>query len=621
MPTIYHRVEAPSRGILQKTSEMIVNGLLLDLQLDEYMQNAIYIGSNFTAYSDYTDENGAPNLVRNRCDVKAEYVLDKAQVPWPVDSRYNTTAMGRRADQAGTHPLVLIDKDASIIIEYLTIASAIELDFDLIFQSYDDAVRALDTIQSKFRGSMVKAPFDIPVAFPVSFSLMEFLVAVWKRKSDYANKKFIEYINDKKITQISFDVRKTQLAETNPDVELKIRTIASDCPLQVTMDMKEPEPEKIDQLADSFHVRFTASLQYPRPVAIIVNTPVSVDNQLLPSELFSSVDVVNHYNPAANLIWENIFLQQATDHSNIGRKEFSPMVRVPYYDDWYVNDPSYNSFGYKPLATIHFTLDGPTTTIDLNNLGDIALHPVALDILKQAGPNALDLGSLLYVSIYADDVIMSGDTVSMDNNGIITVNSNRPDKTYHLMISETTDIQHANAIWNDLLLKYRYFFPMTIMRNVSYLIKRGYFVIGVSNDFFNVMTKLASNGRLRALVDEMVNNGDCTNEIYAFGMTSDQLISYLNNHSSLNENYTLPIDNSDESIRLRQYYGTIASVYSRSLTTVLFGLAVAHGDIDISEVPSTTFGPNRTIYPLYNSDGGYYGYNAPFRVLNGTISR
>src|ERR1017187_860885 len=101
MPSLYYRVEAPGVNILQPVTHQVVKGLLDELDLIKYFNEAIYIHSSFTTASQYDDGQGAVSLNKNRCDVTAQYIMDKSQVPWPVDSTYNTAAVGMRKSQVG----------------------------------------------------------------------------------------------------------------------------------------------------------------------------------------------------------------------------------------------------------------------------------------------------------------------------------------------------------------------------------------------------------------------------------------------------------------------------------------------------------------------------------------
>jgi hypothetical protein len=620
MTTLYHRVEDQSRSILYNTAETVVKALLEDIGQSEYMEEAIYITSGFTTTSDYTDGNGNVNMIRNRCNVKLEYVLDKSQVPWPVETPYTTTASLRGVGNVGRHPLVLIDADSSVMIEYQTVPCALNLDFELIYQSYDDALRAMDVLMTKYRGTLLTAPFDIPLDMSVPRSLIEFLVFVYTSKEDYKNKTFLQYLQDKQITRFGFDVRKSDIGSDDPFVELKVHAIQSGAQCQVTMDQNEPEADMVDNLPDSFSVKFRAQFQFGRPIAFIVNCQPAIDNNLIPAELFSSKTAQGHYNPKMSTLYDNIGFSTTFSTSADGRGQFVRFNRYPEYDDWVPRDSLYLKFEYNPLLIQHFTLDPGVTQIDLKAMGDIELNPIAIDILTVGGQSVLEFGSLLHVGIWADDTQMTSG-VSISDDLVVSIDTSIKSRNYRLVISETTNIQYTDLMWNSILMKYRYFFPLTIARNISELIDVGCFVTTVDSGFYSTLVNMSNAGTLGTVLSKMIADGDDTSVLLGYASTTDQLTSYLVDRNSMVRNYTLPTDASAESVKLRYYYSKYASVKSRSLLTVFVGIAFSKGYLAEEDIPSVNFEPNREVFPLFTTDGGYYGINTPFRVLSGTISR
>ena len=151
MPTLYYQVESAGTEILQTVTNSVISGLLEELDLTRSFEDAIYPMSSFMARSDYSNGNGQPKLSTNRCDVDATYILDKAQVPWPTESPYTTTALGRRSNSSSTYTPILVDPDAGILMEHQTVASAIEMVFNLRFTTFDEALKAFDRIQSRYK--------------------------------------------------------------------------------------------------------------------------------------------------------------------------------------------------------------------------------------------------------------------------------------------------------------------------------------------------------------------------------------------------------------------------------------------------------------------------------------
>lgn len=637
MPSLYYRIDAPGINILDTVTQQVVTGLLDELDLVNLFTNAVYIAQSFSAYSQYDDGDGSVALNKNRCDVVVNYIMDKSQVPWPVETAYTTTALGLRSDKKGNHSPVLIDQDAGIIIEHYTVACGIEMEFKMNFQTFDDACRAFDTIQSKYKGALIQSPFDISFAYPVSMGILEYLTAVYQAKTDYTTKTLLDYISDKKISDISFDIRKSQLTDVDADKELMVRCQQINCLAQLTMDQKEPDPVRVGQLPDSFTLNFSLVFQFGRPNLVVIHTPISVDNTVLPYGLFENLLINYHYNPEVTGLYSDLLVGDMMKRSYGNYRNSAQIVRSPVYDDWFVVDNQYRYYEYRPILIAHFTLDGSVTTIDLKALGDIQLHPTILAILKETGSAVFGYGGIFNIGVYANELRLGEELLSIDENLILTINSNRPDKSYHLVISETTAITKTDPVWDQLLIRYRYFFPLTIERNLEHLIEKRYFFTAFNDDFLILIGRLGKQNHLREVLTAMVAVGEITNEIFSYTQNTSQLADYLVYTQSQRTDYTTPIPltilvdetgspipDPDGSLLIavnqriadvNTYYSEITSVFGRSLFVAFIEQCLLKGYMTLDDIPDQYIQPDQTIYPYTQSPGGFYGFNTPLRVL------
>lgn len=642
MPTLYYRVEAPGKNILDIVTQQVVAGLLDELDLTKIFTNAVYILQPFSAYSQYDDGNGAPSLIKDRCDIEVNYILDKAQVPWPVETPYTTTAYGMRSTQKGRHSPVLVDKQASICIEHHTVACGIEMAFDLTFQTYDDATKAFDTIKAKYAGSLVQTPFDLAFSYPVSMSLYSYLYSVYKAKTAYQTKTFMDYINDHKVSQISFDVRKSQLDQPDADRELMVRVQQLGCLMQLTIDQKEPDALREGQLPDSFKLTFNVVFQFGRPDLIAVHTPVSVDNTVLPYNFFEKSQQKFHYNPLVEGIYQDAIIGDLMAKYAGDLNWSNQVLRLPAYDDWFYVDREYIAFQYRPVLIAHFTLDGPTTTIDLKQLDDIQLHPIVQDILKQTGRSSLDYGGIFNLSVWAGELRLDSTLLTLSEDLVLTISSTRPDKVYHLMLSETTNLQQLDPTWDRLLLRYRYFFPLTIERNVDYLIEKNFFYVGYDYSLITLITRLWAKQQLRPLLSRLVDLGEDTNALFSYTQTPTQLADYLVYTKSLRSDYQAPLheiptlDNAGHPVLdsagnpvlvpniaaagVLEFYDRYASPDGRSLLIAFLEQCVIEGYISPDDGPAQYLRPSKILYPNGQTLGGSNGFNTPVRVFQYHIS-
>jgi hypothetical protein len=619
MPSLYYRIEAPGVNVLKAVSDQVIYGLLYQLDLTQTFKDSVYPMASFMAPANY-DTEGKPNLTGNtRCDVDISYVMDKSQVPWPVDSPYTTAAYGLRNSHRGNHTPVLYDAASGVMVEHATKACAVEMSFSMTFSTFDEACRAFDTIQSKYKGSIIKTPFDLAFSYPVSMNLYTLLFEVYKLKDDYQNKSFLDYLNDTKKTEISFDIRKSQLTDPNADKELMIRCQEINCVAQLTMDQKEPEVTRVNQLPDTFNVSFSFVVQFGRPDYLAVYLPVSIDNKVLPPVLFSSVMTNFYNNPAIGGVYQDLTCSEFMKRSYGDYNASGRIIRLPVYDDWFSADQQYSFYQYRPFLIAHFTLDGPVTTINLKQLDDVVLHPVAQAILTKMGNAVFDYGGIFTVGVYADNLRLGPELLSLDDDLNLTITSGRSDKVYHLMLSESTNLFKMNKDWDQLLIEYRYFFPLTIERNIQALVKKKYFYVAYDNIFLSIIDRIDGAGQLKALLKTMIDLGEDTNEIYGYTQNPSQLADYLALTPSQRHPYQLPTGTDPISVLVNQYYTTKASVNGRSLLVAFIEQCLIAGYMSLDQVPEQYLEPNRTIYPYYAGQGGYYGFNTPLRVFNITI--
>lgn len=620
MPTLYYRIEAPGVNILKAVSDETVNGILEELDLTTVFTNSVYIMSSFMASSQYSDGVGNPTLVKSRCDVDVNYVMDKSQVPWPVDSPYTTTAYGLRSSTKGNHTPLFIDDKAGIFIEHHTVACALEMDFKLTFASFDLACKAFDTIQSRYKGSLIQTPFSLSFSYPVSMGMYRFLISAYKAKTDYKNKTFLEYINDMKKTEISFDVRKSQLTDPHADKELMIRCQQLNCLAQLTMDQKEPDATLVDDLPDTFVISFRLVIQFGRPTLMAIHTPISIDNTLLPYDLFDHITHNFHYSPFVTGVYQDLMCNEFMRRKAGNYGAAQQIIRLPVYDDWFSIDRQYVFYEYRPLIIAHFTLDGATTTFNIKQLDDVELHPILQDIIKEMGNEVFNYGGIFNIGIYANGLRLGPELVSLSEDLDLTVISNRPDKVYHLVLSESTNLRRMDIKWDPILIKYRYFFPLTIERNIQHLVNKRYLYIAYDNSVLVLLDRLESTGRIKSILTTLVELEEDTNQIYSYTQNVSQLADYLTYTKSKRKNYVLPTGTDPVSNLIKEYYTTKASVDGRSLFVAFIEQCLIAGHLTLDTIPKQYIEPNQAVYPYYSGQGGYYGFNTPLRVLSYTIN-
>jgi hypothetical protein len=178
--------------------------------------------------------------------------------------------------------------------------------------------------------------------------------------------------------------------------------------------------------------------------------------------------------------------------------------------------------------------------------------------MRETGNDIFNYGGLFNIGVYANDLRLGTELVSIDEDLILTIKSDRTDKSYHLTISETTALKKTDPKWDYLLLRYRYFFPMTIERNLKHLIDQKYMYVDYENSFLNLISSLGQQNRLKTVLNSMVLKGEDTYELFSYTQNPSQLADYLVYTQSKRKNYTHPLLDTglpiNDAVILSRYY-------------------------------------------------------------------
>ena len=612
MPRIYHRMESTGYHILNAIVDEVVNGILDKIDALKYMKDAIYTLHSFSSYSSSNDRNGTITFIKDRCDVNARFILDPQAVPWPNLSPYSTPAYGLRSDLSGNHRCIFADEDDYVHLEEYTTPAAIDMDFTLTFQTFDATMRVFDMLKILNVGTVSDAVFDLSYGYPLTNSMMQMLMAVYRTKTDF-NGDFIDYLKKYQLNPINFDIRKSQLVDDRADVELMVRCQQLMCQGLLTFDQTEPTVIRENNLPSSYTLEFNFKIQFGRPIMIVGVLPVIANNQHLPICLFER-DMTS-YNPYVSGQCQDPWMDPGILMNYKHYIQTNQLVRFPSYDDWRISDHTLNNFSYKPFIIGAFTLDDPVTTLDILHLDDVTMSPIAKEMMLELGSEIFGVEGIFNISIFGDNLRLSESLLSIDDNLVVTVNATAKAAHYYLVISELQNIQFLNPKWYPMILKYRYFFGTTIMRNLDFMVYNRYFNITTKNDYINLLSKMSMDGTLATAVTNLLRNGDATGEILQYITHPTFLADYTTHTQANNPSPTVPTGTDTGSVNCAAYMTTICEPSSRSLYNAVIEQALLMSVIDLDTIPESYL---RTPdgYPYGPNQGGFRDFSTPLRVLS-----
>lgn len=200
----------------------------------------------------------------------------------------------------------------------------------------------------------------------------------------------------------------------------------------------EPEkPEKTDDNAGGWTVRFDYIFHYQRPDSLVFDYPLMIHNSLLPIEMIQTErpehrDSHTEYQSAVDYAQDRI----ALTHLKHGAKVY-PGIVEPNFDDWIPPDfPPYTTMFSRSL--IQLDLDDKKWVSNLDELlSEYEFKDYFLDYFKDNPSDLLKLGENIFnVVLYRwTDKISSQDNLVIDENlKISTVKDMQPRDMWHLCL-------------------------------------------------------------------------------------------------------------------------------------------------------------------------------------------
>ena len=585
MPVIFLPISEVTDHILDQVSYQVVDSVLMELGLYGAFKDSIYIYTDYMDGSITHDANNDINLSRDRCNVKVEHSVNPNESKWNnVLTFRHTQAYGTfGSDKRSFFPIFRDDVADVQMIEHF-VPCSIVLNFSLQFKNKEHAYSTISAIVSQNLNDSVIKTHDIGYEYPLGLSMVTALYQIWKlRTSINTTVPFIEYLKRGTRRAVSYLISK-DLTQT----EIVIKKSGLNALGVLEFNQARPEVITKEKYPDLFTVDFVYTIQFGRPDNLRFYFPCVVENQLVPSFMI--------HNPPVSYVSKMVGLfQQHSLYSVLhilDKKSIFPIV-FPEYDDWSVPASAISPEQYFTFFIAGVLLDTPTTTIDLTDLGDIKINDIALDIMKREGIDIFETSSIFNVSVFANDIQVDPSLLSIDENLVVTLGMTDLCKRYHLVISEVVDFSILDPQYLQTIIEYRSFFPLTVIRNMQYLIDRKYCYIDSSNQLLRLIHRSIKNLTIDAQIAQLVAAGHATETLYMYASTAEQFADYLMHNSSLDTN--------------------------RLLFDEYVDLCVSLNLITEAQLP-TGYIRNRRGYPLLGNTGGSGGFNTPLRILNTVVT-
>lgn len=616
MPDLYYGINQTGYSIMDQLVAQVAEGLFDRMDILRFVKGAMFITSPQRGISTVADANKNVFVTTDRVDGTVNYILDPKQVPWPVTNKSTLPGLYSSTKTNTEYPILWADESRGVFLREQTTPAALSYDLTLTFQTNDAAIRAFDQIQRMIIGDVVNFNFDISYSYPITTYIFMFFMNAWMLRDGYRNKNLLEYINDFAREKISWSFRKSQLDKDHPDMQLFMRRCQLFCQAKIQCDAAAPEAVRVNNAVDCYTIPLSFQIQFGRPFQLIGTMPVTIDNQFVNPKLFERVQITENKNIQATTTsnWQRAFYQKFFPGFHID----NAFMVIPPYDTANMTDTLMKAMYFNPFFQIAFTLDGDKTTIDLNDMCGVGLHPIVKEIILKERGDIFSFEGLFNIRVYADLLPISPELLSLSDDLKLTVGSCGMSRRYHLVISEATKVSYLNRQYYADLLEHRYFFPMTIVRNLDFMVKQGYFTISSGNQLVATVQQLMSTETIYAYIQEWIKDGETTEEIYQYCGNAAQLADYLSNTKSKNQSTQVSADLTHalpENVQAATtYLQTSVPSDNKSLYNTLIATSLADGTVTSDNIP-TPYMIAGNGYPYTTKQESYYGFTSPFRII------
>jgi hypothetical protein len=219
---------------------------------------------------------------------------------------------------------------------------------------------------------------------------------------------------------------------------------------QVEFSEDKPQEETDGQSVSTYNVSMTISTQFNYPSKLFLKYPVIINNKEI-HENFIPSSIAAPYR-AMDGRHSTYDIERMRDHLenfiHINKWNKFPK-RIPFYDDWCVPlDSPLLGHGYDPFLIVSFTLDGPTTLLDiqgeLNPDTGLKLRDEIITILQFQKDNTFRFSSLINATVFSGDKILDHTLLSLLPSGNIEVKCNLKSRLHHLVLSYVGDPTRLN---------------------------------------------------------------------------------------------------------------------------------------------------------------------------------
>lgn len=487
MPLLNSAISELDTHVVLPVAKQVCHYICSSLNIRKQISNDIIIDTGWTSIKGTRDKH------RFRTRGNSLYVGVELGSPKSLHWDYQnfTQAMGHQYptnDLYSVYPEIFSDEVGHTHLYEVIMPLAMTFNCAIWSISRNEAYELPEKLYHRYTPGVVST-LTLSYDYPLPKDILSMLYSIYKYRrfdeddgsidlSKEAMNNFGDYV--RKYQKAAFG---TATSRTLKNQEIVIHKHIDNALLTFDFEGSEPTPQKQNNHPDYYEIPFTVKLQFGRPTELILDYSPIVDNQELPANMLP--DIRSHDTPiASTLTYYPLELFDAVTKKYMMSRHYEA-IQMPYYDTWrnFVNVAIVRS--YVPIYIGLFTIDGDTTTIDLNDaLGeDYELNPIVKEILYLQGIESFRYDCIFNISVYSDEAVLSTSAVPIEfikHTGTqdadaskdaytlklnITTTSIHPNR--RIVISEITNLKFLNPKWLDLYNKYKGFLDPNNNSNID----------------------------------------------------------------------------------------------------------------------------------------------------------
>ena len=610
MNSLYFNVYELGRRYVDPITKQLSYYMIDKLGVKDYFGESYFFHNSRTAVSVNNDEHGNMRMGDRRVDVDVDIHLnpDVGQI-WNRTTTGNRLVYGTSPRWAHAYEKLWCDPTISACIIEHTVPYSVILNFTLTFKDYDRAQMCLDRLSMMSCNNLITQVQDITYTYPMDFDIITILYQIYQRRvSENKDLNFYQYVNKYMCTDLVLEANKYTLTQNKqPDTAPYFRKYQLRCVGRIRCDQDQSETEREGKAPNAYLVKFTYEFQAGRPQILQFGVPIVVEQTPMPNTIFKQKN--KGWFPQITCAFQDLTFSEFITHTL--DKEWSTSMctyQTPVYDEWVIpgNEPLLQ-YKYHPLFIGVVVIDEGSNEGKINFLTDLApysLHPKIIEFLKMHSPTEIfQLCGLFNLSVFIDGVKLDPEYYTYNPMTLdFTFLADRKEHIYRVVLSEAMDIKLVKRKFFNLILKNRYFFPMTIFQNLNYLCQIGEYCVSSDGKLVTLLKELDGKGLLKNYLARLVKEGYASGYIFQFTQTIYQLADYLcNTQAKFNPNVTLENE-----------------IFQSSLFTVLMNILEADGIISPDQRPPEYLRLPKG-WPYGPSAGGWYNFNTPLRIQDTTL--